>query len=378
MKKSTLAASIALAVCAFSAQADKQEPQKAWFGAYGLYYEASDLPEGLDLLEDGTGIGLEAGFRFAPQWGVRFEYGAFQLNSNDPTISPDEAGALYGTDIMYFLPNEAAYLFSGVKILNLEQDYTRANVGIGKHWSLEHGWKLVTEAATYFGEGDNDIGVKVGFVYPFGGSVSNYTPSKPAAVEAAVVDSDNDGVIDDNDRCPGTPAGSKVDNNGCIMVVSTQKDTDGDGVFDSADQCPNTPANDVVDSDGCTRFGTEQVSQTVKVLFANNSANITEPSDPEIVEFANFMKRYGKTDGVIEGHASAPGEASYNLALSKKRAEAFKTLLVEEYGIAASRLSTVGYGEERLLDTSNTAAAHKKNRRIVVNISEKVKVKLTK
>lgn len=377
MKKFTLAASLAMAVCSFSAQADKPEPQKAWFGAYGLYYEANDLPEGLDLLEHGSGIGLEAGFRFAPQWGARFEYGGIQINSDDPSISPDEAGALYGADLMYFLPNEAAYLFSGIKILNLDQDYTRANVGIGKHWSLEHGWKLVTEAATYFGEGDNDIGVKVGFVYPFGGPVSGYTSSKPAVVEADV-DSDNDGVIDDNDRCPGTPAGSKVDNNGCIMVVSTQKDSDGDGVFDSADQCPNTPANDVVDSDGCTRFGTKQVSQTVKVLFANNSAEITEPSDPEIVEFANFMKRYGKTDGVIEGHASAPGDASYNLELSKKRAEAFKALLVNEYGIAASRLSTVGYGEERLLDTSNTAVAHKKNRRIVVNISEKVKVKLTK
>ena len=66
------------------------------------------------------------------------------------------------------------------------------------------------------------------------------------------------------------------------------------------------------------------------------------------------------------------------MKLSSDRAEAFKTLLVEEYDIDATRLKAVGYGETQLLDTSNTAAANAKNRRIVVNVSETVKVKLTK
>ena len=43
---------------------------------------------------------------------------------------------------------------------------------------------------------------------------------------AAAKDSDGDGVIDDLDQCPGTPAGVAVDAKGCPL------DSDGDGVYD--------------------------------------------------------------------------------------------------------------------------------------------------
>jgi OOP family OmpA-OmpF porin len=45
-------------------------------------------------------------------------------------------------------------------------------------------------------------------------------------------DSDGDGVTDSNDKCPETPAGVKVDKNGCPL------DTDKDGVADYQDECP--------------------------------------------------------------------------------------------------------------------------------------------
>ncbi|MDR3668488.1 MAG: OmpA family protein [Ignavibacteriaceae bacterium] len=59
------------------------------------------------------------------------------------------------------------------------------------------------------------------------------------------VDSDNDGVPDYMDKCPGTPAGVKVDMFGCPL------DSDGDGVPDYLDNCPNTPHGVAVDSHGC-------------------------------------------------------------------------------------------------------------------------------
>lgn len=71
------------------------------------------------------------------------------------------------------------------------------------------------------------------------------SPAAPAA------DSDNDGVNDIIDQCPGTPAGDAVDALGCTIVV-VPVDTDNDGVVDSIDQCPNTPAGDNVDAVGCT------------------------------------------------------------------------------------------------------------------------------
>jgi CxxC motif-containing protein (DUF1111 family)/predicted lipoprotein with Yx(FWY)xxD motif len=59
-------------------------------------------------------------------------------------------------------------------------------------------------------------------------------------------DEDGDGVDDSLDLCPGTPAGSPVDADGCIFA-----DADGDGVEDSLDQCPGTPPATTVDASGC-------------------------------------------------------------------------------------------------------------------------------
>ena len=66
-------------------------------------------------------------------------------------------------------------------------------------------------------------------------------------VAPAPVDSDGDGVVDNNDQCPNTPANTEVDANGCPIPV----DSDSDGVVDNNDQCPNTPANTEVDANGC-------------------------------------------------------------------------------------------------------------------------------
>jgi OOP family OmpA-OmpF porin len=58
-------------------------------------------------------------------------------------------------------------------------------------------------------------------------------------------DADNDGVADNDDKCPNTPAGVKVDASGCPL------DADGDKVPDYLDKCPNTPAGAQVDANGC-------------------------------------------------------------------------------------------------------------------------------
>ncbi len=57
-------------------------------------------------------------------------------------------------------------------------------------------------------------------------------------------DYDQDGVVGQLDRCPGTPEGMAVDSNGCAA------DTDGDGVFDAFDRCPATTVSQGVDLHG--------------------------------------------------------------------------------------------------------------------------------
>jgi peptidoglycan-associated lipoprotein len=64
----------------------------------------------------------------------------------------------------------------------------------------------------------------------------------------------------------------------------------------------------------------------------------------------------------IEGHADSIGTQQYNLALGERRANAARDYLVMR-GIPMSRLRTVSYGEDRPIDTNETAAGRARNRR---------------
>ena len=75
------------------------------------------------------------------------------------------------------------------------------------------------------------------------------TPIKDGGDDPPVADDDGDGVANDSDSCPNTPAGESVDSNGCS---ESQRDDDNDGVANGTDLCPDTPAGETVDSEGCS------------------------------------------------------------------------------------------------------------------------------
>ena len=62
-------------------------------------------------------------------------------------------------------------------------------------------------------------------------------------------DDDGDGVVNSDDLCPNTSTGASVDGDGC---ADAQKDTDSDGFSDDVDACPGTPAGEQVDAFGCS------------------------------------------------------------------------------------------------------------------------------
>jgi OOP family OmpA-OmpF porin len=78
-------------------------------------------------------------------------------------------------------------------------------------------------------------------------------PTTPAGrkvnAEGCELDGDGDGVVDALDKCPTTPAGRKVNADGCEL------DGDGDGVVDALDKCPTTPAGRTVNAEGCELDG---------------------------------------------------------------------------------------------------------------------------
>lgn len=208
-------------------------------------------------------------------------------------------------------------------------------------------------------------------------------------------DKDNDGVPDKDDKCPDV-AGLK-ENHGC---PPEPKDTDKDGVIDSEDQCPTIAGSakykgcPVPDSDGDGLNDEVDKCPTVKGSPENQGCPIEVKK--EIVEKVNFAARriqfqQGKSalmkssfsvlndvvkilkqnPGIIvsiEGHTSGDALYNANMKLSEDRAKKVKAYLISK-GIAASRLTAVGYGPNRPLNAGTTEAEKAKNRRVELKLS---------
>ena len=167
-------------------------------------------------------------------------------------------------------------------------------------------------------------------------------------------DSDGDGVPDDRDACPDTPAGVAVDDRGCPI------DSDGDGVPDYKDKCPDTQAGAVVNEDGCYVHPDEPITFTI--LFDTDASGIRADQEATLRRGLEMLRKYPITDAVIEGHADWRGRQEHNQPLSERRADSVRDYLVAG-GIDADRLSTVGYGELRPAADNRTPEGRQQNRR---------------
>ena len=137
-------------------------------------------------------------------------------------------------------------------------------------------------------------------------------------------------------------------------------DDDNDGVLNDVDQCPNTPAGVVVDETGCEKV---IVLRDIGVNFAFDSYKITPKYLEEIKKVANFMGENPGYRVVLSGHTDSIGAEAYNQKLSEKRANAVAKAL-EELGVSADKITTVGYGELKPVASNKTKEGRAENRRV--------------
>lgn len=105
---------------------------------------------------------------------------------------------------------------------------------------------------------------------------------------------------------------------------------------------------------------------TQGILFATGKAALQPESRPVLKEIATTLKEHADLRILIEGHTDNVGAPASNLTLSDARAAAVKAALVVDFGIAAERISTRGFGDTRPALPNATAEGRAQNRRVEV------------
>jgi len=194
-------------------------------------------------------------------------------------------------------------------------------------------------------------------------------PGTPADIkvndDGCPIDSDGDGVSDYKDRCPGTPRQIQVNSFGCPV------DSDGDGVTDDIDKCPNTKAGMTVDTYGCplpvaskSATVTESGTWIYKgIQFPSGKWDIKKESHAVLDEIVRTIQTSPNLKLEVQGHTDSMGNEASNYRLSGKRAKAVMDYLLRK-GVSPAQLTYKGYGPSMPIASNDTPAGRSENRRV--------------
>jgi len=419
-----LLVSLTLATSLFSAEQNSRASD--WYVSPLTSYIKSDQSR-INSEDSGTSLQLGLGKEISENFNLELDVDLNRFGTLDSTTKLDQLGL--GLDAQYFFNRESAfspYIATGIGIINTSETAdTNPNWSAGLGLLTDFGFfkdaKFRTEVR-FQQEYDSseyahdDVLLRAGLQIPFSNSAKpvpektiikdgdgdgindseDKCPATPQGIDVnsygCEIDSDRDGVVESKDLCPNTPFGTSVDGDGCEI----DGDSDNDGVKDSADQCPNTVPGTSVDSFGCpvdpdtdndgvpnskdqcpnTATGVRidfkgceirDVISLPGINFETNSSILTSSSTTTLDGAASTLLKYTDISAEVAGHSDSTGDAAYNLNLSDKRAAAVRTYLVNK-GVAASRLTSKGYGETQPIADNSTRSGRAFNRRVELNV----------
>jgi len=133
------------------------------------------------------------------------------------------------------------------------------------------------------------------------------------------------------------------------------KDKDGDGIADNKDSCPTTPAGARVNISGCWVLG--------NIHFNSDSWSIREEMYPFLDEIVAILENNPNLWMEVQGHTDYTGTSFHNYELSKNRAKAVMNYLIRK-GISSDRLTSTGYGSTRPVESNKSESGKALNRRV--------------
>lgn len=248
--------------------------------------------------------------------------------------------------------------------------FTKDDLLDGQEWQehsfLDPSQTRDFDSYNYFSVGLNfNVGSKsvepLWWINPLDYAYSEINNPKHMKIPTPVLpDADGDGVTDQFDKCPGTPAGVAVDVHGCPL------DTDGDGVPDYKDKELITPTYcQPVDADGVGKCPEPECCKALRdslaaanvcnlnlpsITFRANRSALTNDAKAMLASVASQLKNNANCAIVITGY---PAASKASQALCNTRANAIKTYLIEKEGISSDRITIsceVGGGDVNTVD----------------------------
>lgn len=101
------------------------------------------------------------------------------------------------------------------------------------------------------------------------------------------------------------------------------------------------------------------------LLFDFDSSSLRSASRADLSDLASSFSKYEGRELMIVGHTDATGTDSYNMDLSRRRAQATADYLVSR-GVPAARVRVVGRGEEEPVADNESADGRQLNRRVEI------------
>lgn len=149
-----------------------------------------------------------------------------------------------------------------------------------------------------------------------------------------------------------------------IKQIILNNDSDNDGIINQNDQCKNTPNHAKVDINGCI------ISLNLNINFEYKSSEIKKEYLHSLNILAIFLNENTTYNVIINAYTDSIGSEKYNYKLSQDRADQTIKELIK-LNINKSRLVSKAYGETNALSSNDTEEGRAQNRRVTAIIINK-------
>ena len=168
-----------------------------------------------------------------------------------------------------------------------------------------------------------------------------------------IPDTDKDGVNDEQDKCPTVAGLSRY--NGCPIP-----DTDKDGVNDEVDACPTEAG--ISANNGCPDVQPILTQAASNLKFATGKSYLSVKQLANLDAVVAVLAKYTNVSVAVGGHTDNTGAERLNSKLSINRASVVAKYLIKK-GVDAKRITSSGFGYANPAADNKTKEGRAQNRR---------------